>query len=358
VPDGIAGGGKPGVLMTTDAVGGVWRYTLDLAAGFAQRGVPAVLAVLGPPASPSQRAEAAAFGLPLVETGLPLDWTAESPAELAYATAGLIRLAAEAGATGAHLHAPALVGEGDWPQPVVTVAHSCVATWWQAVQGGSMPDDFSWRTAATRAGLHAAAAVIAPSAAHAAALQQAYGPVPVRVVHNGTRAPTQTAGRRRRAVLTAGRLWDAGKRVAALDRVAPRLGAPIRAAGPVAGPNGDLVLLPNLDLLGTLDQAGMAGAFAGASVFCSMAHYEPFGLAVLEAAGAGMRLVLSDIPSFRELWAGAATLVPDETALLPALQAALDRPGDGGAQARAARYTIGAMVDATLAIHRSVGARV
>ncbi len=360
MPEGLNAGGQPRVLMTTDAVGGVWRYTLDLAAGFAERGVPTLLAVLGPEPSQSQRAEAAAARLRLVQTGLPLDWTAEGPADLAHATAGLIRLAAEAGAASVHLHAPALVGQGQehgpWPAPVVAVAHSCVATWWQAVRGGPMPPDFRWRTAAAAEGLRRAAAVIAPSAAHAAALQQAYGPVPVRVVHNGAPFRQRENKQRPRAILTAGRLWDEGKGVAALDRVAPHVGAPVRAAGPINGPNGEAISLPNLDLLGTLDLAGMAGAFARASVFCSMARYEPFGLAVLEAARAGMRLVLSDIPSFRELWDGAATLVANEAALLPALRAALDQPGDGGAQERAARYTIDAMVRATLDTHRSVGA--
>jgi len=47
----------------------------------------------------------------------------------------------------------------------------------------------------------------------------------------------------------------------------------------------------------------------GASIFCSPSLYEPFGLAVLEAAMSGAALVLSDIPSFRELWDGAAVFV-------------------------------------------------
>jgi glycosyltransferase involved in cell wall biosynthesis len=34
--------------------------------------------------------------------------------------------------------------------------------------------------------------------------------------------------------------------------------------------------------------------------------YEPFGLAVAEAARAARPLVLSDIPTFRELWGDAA----------------------------------------------------
>jgi glycosyltransferase involved in cell wall biosynthesis len=43
-----------------------------------------------------------------------------------------------------------------------------------------------------------------------------------------------------------------------------------------------------------------------ASIFVSPALYEPFGLSVLEAARAGCALLLSDIPTFRELWDGAA----------------------------------------------------
>ena len=46
-----------------------------------------------------------------------------------------------------------------------------------------------------------------------------------------------------------------------------------------------------------------------ASIFAHPALYEPFGLSVLEAARAGCCLILSDIPSLRELWDGAAIFV-------------------------------------------------
>ncbi len=376
MPDGLIRA-QPGLLMTTDAVGGVWRYSLDLGAGFVARGVPTTLAVLGPAPSERQREAARQAGLLLIDTGLPLDWTAADEAALAVSTAALRRMAARAAAV--HLHAPALVGSERWPAPVVAVAHSCVGTWWRAVRGGELPEDFRWRTAATAAGLHAADALIAPSAAHAAALRAVYGPLPVHVVRNGrAREPSPSGrglgeglsasshphpdslprgeGERKRLILTAGRLWDEAKNAAALDRVAPALDAPIRAAGPVRGPNGAAIDLPNLELLGELDAMGRA--YADASVFASMALYEPFGLAVLEAAQAGMRLVLSDIPSFRELWDDAAIFVGSERELRPALQHALDASGDGGAQVRAARYTVDAMVEGTLAVHRTVRALV
>ena len=359
MPDGV-GRPAPRLLMTTDAVGGVWRYSVDLAAGLADHGVQTVLAVLGPSATPAQRAEAEAVpGLRLVDTGLPLDWTATAPSELDRASERLAGLAALAGVGSVHLHAPALVGAARWPAPVVAVAHSCVETWWRAVRGGPMPDDFAWRSAATRAGLLAAQGVIAPTAAHARATEAAYGPVPMEVVHNGSRACPVPARPRRPGVLTAGRLWDAGKAVDWLDRAAPGLGVPILAAGPTRSPEGSEARFDHLRLLGTLAPDALAAERAGATVFASMARYEPFGLAVLEAAQSGMALVLSDTPGFRELWDGAAIFVAEEAGLLPALRQALATPGPWAAQAqeRARRYTVEAMAAGTLAVHRGVAVR-
>lgn len=424
------------MLITTDAVGGVWTYALTLARGLVARGAPVVLAVVGPPASAAQ--VQAADGIRVVQTGLPLDWMAPDLGALEHTAQRLAALAALVGAGSVHLHAPALVGSAVWPVPVVAVTHSCVATWWDAVRGGPPPPDLAWRIAATAAGLRGAACVIAPTLAHAAATTALYGRLRIAVVHNGSDAvphteayssrsalaasvdrqgvravpvdtpgaggPGRTAGARPNegenaslatnsrpplridpveargpkagslntvsandagyepgavrepVVLTAGRLWDEGKGVAWLDRAVPGLGMPVQAAGPVQGPSGGMAAFPNLTLLGTLDTASMAQAYADASVYASMAIYEPFGLAVLEAAQAGCALVLRDIPSARELWDGAAVFVADEAGLVPALRSALLYSPALGARARerAARYTTGAMVDGTLALHRAL----
>ena len=341
------------ILITADAVGGVWRYALTLAQGFAARGIGTVLAVLGPSPDGEQRAECAAItGLHLVDTGQTLDWTASHPGELTQATECLAGLAEQSGVAAVHLHAPALVGTARWPVPVVVVAHSCVATWWEAVRGGPLPEDFAWRTTMTGDGLHAADEVIAPSAAHAAALRRTYGAVDAHVVHNGGK-PSSSTSAKSRAVLTAGRLWDEGKGVVALDRAAAGLSVPVRAAGPTCGPNGAQVTFAHLTVLGPLAPEALADQYAAANVFASLAHYEPFGLAVLEAAQAECALVLSDIPTFRELWDGAAVFVPSGADPAPFLLRALDDPGLGrAARTRATRYSADAMVDGTLAVHR------
>jgi len=336
------------VMMTTDAVGGVWRYSMDMARGLSKRGWTVRLAVLGPSPDPAQRAETL---VELIETGLQLDWTAESPRELECIAADLAQLAS--GSEVVLLHAPALIGDADWPAPVVTMVHSCVATWWRAVRDGPLPSNLAWRAKATRAGLSRAAVAIAPTRALADALQEVYGAAGLIVVPNGRAPNLASAAAARRGVLTAGRLWDEGKGVAFLDRVADRLGLTFAAAGSIRAPDGAGIVLRHLRLLGVLAEPAMAAALADAQVFASAARYEPFGLAVLEAAQAGCALVLSDIPSFRELWDGAATFVAlgDEEGWTSALTAAHANPALGlAARTRAARYTADAMVDATAAV--------
>src|ERR1700761_2513494 len=63
------------ILMTTDCVGGVWNYSLDLADGLAPYGVQIGLATMGPPPSQSQRGEAARIAnLEIFEGNYKLEW--------------------------------------------------------------------------------------------------------------------------------------------------------------------------------------------------------------------------------------------------------------------------------------------
>src|SRR5207248_306231 len=84
----------------------------------------------------------------------------------------------------------------------------------------------------------------------------------------------------------------------------------------------------------------------------------PFGLGVLEAAQAGCALVLSDIPTFRELWEGAALFAPpeDPAAFADAFDKLLADPEEAEwlgrlARVRAARYSVEAMVSGTLELY-------
>ena len=82
------------LLMTADAVGGVWTYALDLGAALARRGDRVTLAVLGPAPSDARRADAAARGVKLVDLGHPPDWLAGSAAAVGDGGAALAALLA------------------------------------------------------------------------------------------------------------------------------------------------------------------------------------------------------------------------------------------------------------------------
>lgn len=356
----------PRLLMTTDAVGGVWTYALDLANVLAQAGVRTTLVTLGPsPRAHQAQAALSIPGLALIDTNLPLDWMAREPAEILETAAALRGLARGNHADLIHLNSPALAALGGFPAPVVGACHSCLATWWSAVKEGPMPSDFSWRTQALRQGLLACDALAAPSLAFAEATARTYELPRPHVVRNGRRpvAPLHSL-RRERLVFASGRLWDEGKDVETFDQAAALVEGPACAAGSLEGPNGERRTLQNACALGQLTGEEVAEWLCRAPVFVSTALYEPFGLGVLEAAQAGCALVLSDIESFRELWDGAAIFVEprDAAGFAAACNRLLGEPGLAArlgrtARAHAARYGVEAMCAGMLDLYRRLAPR-
>jgi len=344
------------LLMTADAVGGVWTYATDLAGALAAHGFQTTLAVVGPAPEPhAYRAASLLPGVEVIDTGLPLDWLADA-AGTRRAAHDLADLAARIGADLVHLNSPALAGMAEWPVPLVGVAHGCLAAWWDAARPDQpLPPDMTWHRRAMELGLAACARVIAPSRAFAEAIQRLYGlPQCPAVVHNGrtwreSRQPSPPAP----FVLTAGRLWDEVKQTTLLDSVAARISARFEAAGPLTGPHGEHVPVGSLVALGNLAPDALARRMAERPIFVSAARFEPFGLAVLEAAASGCALVLSDIPAFRELWDGAAQFVPpgDIDGFTSAIDHLMTHPRERlqlGERARhqAARYSVARMASA------------
>jgi glycosyltransferase-like protein len=96
-------------------------------------------------------------------------------------------------------------------------------------------------------------------------------------------------------------------------------------------------------LLGTVPDAELPAWYAAADVFAFPSTKEGWGLAVLEAMSAGLPVVASDLPVFREFLSPGrdALLVPvnDAPALAAALAAVLDDPDLVGRLRSAARAT-------------------
>ena len=361
------------LLMTTDAVGGVWDYSLELCAALAQAQVEVVLAVLGPGPTQSQYEAASVHpNIELVAKPGRLEWMEDPWTDVDAAGRWLLGLSDTRMVDMVHLNDYAH-GVLPFAVPRLVVGHSCVLSWWKAVKGEGAPATWDIYRQRVRAGLHAAQAVVAPSRSMAAALLSLYRPrCGVRVIHNGrTPGSWQPGAAKQPFILSAGRLWDEAKNVGRLVRVARELPWPVKVAGALARGKDDIPQTPspppsatNVHWLGKLSTAAMAEQFGQAAIYALPARYEPFGLSVLEAALAGCALVLGDIPSLRELWAGAASFVApdDEQGLCRVLRGLIANPArrqEQGrmARRRALRFSPGAMVDAYLAVYRGLGAQ-
>lgn len=355
------------LLLTTDAVGGVWQYATDLARALSGLGVDSTLLLLGPAPSEAQRAAVRALtGVRLVETGWPLDWLCDGPGPILAAGAELADLVRDERADLVQLNMPSLAAGAPLPLPTIAVTHGCLSSWWLGARPGEpFPEAFRWHYALTSEGLRAADQVVSPSAGYARTVTDLYGlsRLPA-IVHNGRSLAFAPARAQHDCPLTVGRLWDRAKNAALLDRVAGRLAVPFHAAGAMVGPHGEQAAFDHLHPLGLLDEKGLAARLACRPVFVSAARFEPFGLAVLEAAAAGCALVLSDITVFRELWDGAALFVDgeDEAVWAARIEAVLRDDATRAqlgmaARARARRYTADAMARAMLRLYRRTLAR-
>jgi len=336
--------------MTTDAVGGVWVYATMLARALAARGDRITLVALGPPPSKDQEAAlATATGIDVLVTGLALEWMDPAGEDSRRAADTLLELAHKLRPDVVHLNSYR-EGALPWPAPVLIVAHSCVLSWWEACHG-CLPDEPRWLAYASgvEAGLRAADAWVAPTAAFRDAIESLYAP-PTQgsVIHNGIETARAPRRERRDVILASGRVWDRAKNLATLLAASRQIPWPVEISGPVSGPCGEAAPQDaNVRFLGELPRAHLLSRMREAAIYAAPACYEPFGLGVLEAAQAGCALVLSDIPTLRELWNDAAIFVdhdnPDDIAAAVQLlcrSAELRSELQAAASARARGYTI------------------
>jgi glycogen(starch) synthase len=324
------------VLMTADAVGGVWTYACELIAALAAYDVEVTLAVMGDGPSPAQARRAAALAnLDLVARPYALEWMPDAWADVDAAGGWLLELAARI--------APDLVQINGYAHaalpfqaPVVVVAHSCVWTWMRAVRHREPGPEWAEYRRRVRTGLTSAEVVVAPTAAILRDVLAAYSVVTrSRVIPNACDPEAWPSDDKQSFVLSAGRLWDDAKGLVDLVACAPGLDWPIVVAGPTTAPDGSRVAATGVHALGELAPGELARWMGRASIYASPARYEPFGLSVLEAALAGCALVLGDLATLREVWGDTAIYVPpgDPDALGFALNAAIRDPLSRGTRA-------------------------
>jgi glycosyltransferase involved in cell wall biosynthesis len=335
------------ILMTTDAVGGVWVFSTSLAEALTRDGCDVLLVTLGPAPRRDQLEAVTRNGLRVEVTDLALEWMDPEGYDFARARQRLTDIARQFSPDIVHLNS-FREGATEWKAPLVLTGHSCVRSWWHACRGGA-PDDPRWYPYMehVRLGLAAADVWVAPSVAFHDTIEALYAPASSGViVWNGINSAGLVATKKP-YILAAGRLWDEAKNVAALSAITDDVAWPIRIAGTPQTEINSVALSTALQWLGELPRADLLREMEQAAIFVAPALYEPFGLAVLEAASAGCALILSDIPTFRELWQDAALFVDagDPASLRSAINRLCHEPRlreqlQRAASLRARRYSL------------------
>jgi glycogen(starch) synthase len=357
-------------LLTTDVVGGVWDFCLALAGELAtQHAARVTLLVLGEP-SAAQSKQADDVHAQLIAEPLRLEWMQHGQVDMLRTRQLIARLVHQLQPDVLHANqfasacAPVDV-------PVVLTLHSDVLTWRRWTLGSmATPPEWSDYKALVRQALTRADRVVAVSGFLADETRSIYGcGHEISVIHNGWAAKPVGGGSTRGPItLLAGRAWDAAKNVGLAVKAAEGWSpGPVFLAGEQASPDSSECFEAPLPLqaLGYLPHAELNAVLQSALVYLSPARYDPFGLLPLQAALNGCALLLSDIPSYRELWDGAAEFFHSNDAgdlrrhwsrLIDAPDLALDL-ASRSRQRAIERYSAARMADAYLDVYGAVSLR-
>lgn len=318
------------VLITADTVGGVWTYAREMVTGLCSRGVKVTLVSFGQ--IPTVDQTAWMDGLKDFDyrpTAFRLEWMQDSEDDLRASSEFLAAIVEEVKPDLLHLN-QFYYGSLHTEVPRLVVAHSDVVSWWNSVHKKD-PDGTKWvnwyRGMVSR-GLAGASAVVAPSNWMLQTIRANFvEPRFASVIYNGRNPilfnPHVSKSRQAASV---GRIWDFGKNASLLTRIDSPF--PIYLAGSEQGPEDNPTTFHAGDdrrvyFKGVLNETQLQQLYARSAVYIATSRYEPFGLAPLEAALSRCALVMSDIPSLRELWGDSALYFRDND---PAsLEAALER---------------------------------
>lgn len=358
------------ILVTADTLGGVWTYTRELVAGLVARGIRVTLVSFGDILPDEQtRWIEGLRGVDYRPTAFKLEWMQNSEADMEASSEYLRALVDETHPDLLHL-SQFYYGALECDVPRLVVAHSDVVSWWWAVHKEKPVDSawLRWYREAVARGLEGATVVVSPSRWMLDQIALHYGkPRRSSVVHNG-RTPSlfNPHASKDDVAVSVGRLWDSGKNAGILLR--GEMPLPIYIIGADRHPefqSGAFTveeIRPNVHLEPQQDEKQLSAVFSRAAIYAATSQYEPFGLAPLEAALSRCALVASDIPSFQELWEGAAVFFRNndaqhlrETLEILARDPGLCRRHANLAYDRARRsFTAARMLDQYLELYRSL----
>lgn len=301
--------------MTTDTLGGVWVYSYELCKALEQHNVEVHLAAMG--AWPSENQEQLFSDLKnvtLYKSDYKLEWMQNPWEDVENARKWLNSIYQTVHPDLIHLN-NYVQAEEDWDCPVVSVFHSCVNTWWQAVKSTNAPKEWDTYAEIVQQSLNNSDVVVAPTEAILEKAVETHGiSSATKVIPNG-RSLDFSNSKKEEFILCTGRIWDEAKNLQLISEIAKELPWKVYIAGDNCDPNsGKEIEIENVEFLGNLNQDEIKDWMERASIFVSPTKYEPFGLAILEAAMAGCALAVSDLDTLQENWNDTALFFNPENA--------------------------------------------
>jgi len=299
------------LLITTDTVGGVWRFGIELIEGLLEAGDAVALVSFGQTPSSSQHTECRRLAdrwkqrFRYVASETPLEWMHANDRSYDEG-ASLLRETVHRFDVDLLHSNQYCYGAVELGIPVLLTAHSDVLSWAQAC--GRALDDSEWLRrycSLVQRGLDGAAFLTAPTEWMLRTLAANFDvPDQRKTIANGRSIPTVPRIQKSLRAVTAGRLWDEAKGISMLGSV--QTGIPLIVAGSIDCDQSGGAPVSKVEHCGEVSQEDMLRIFDGSAIYICTSLYEPFGLAPLEAALCGCAVVARDIDSLREVWNGAA----------------------------------------------------
>jgi glycosyltransferase involved in cell wall biosynthesis len=298
------------IMMTADAVGGVWTYAVEFAKELRKRDIQMVLATMGPQPDLQQKKMIAHLdNVELFESTYKLEWMDDPWRDVENAAEWLLDIEILTHPDIIHLNGYSH-GAIPWHAPVIITAHSCVCSWFEHVEKREIPESMKNYKTRVSDGLVCADSIITPSHFMSREISKHYSiNSNIKVIYNGITNENDVQVKKEPFVLTAGRMWDSGKNIKTIANIAIKIKWPVFAAGDGLIADEDY---ENFNQLGKLTRDRLRNIMKMAKIFIMPSLYEPFGLSALEAASMGCALVLSNLDSFKEIWGDSAVYVnPD-----------------------------------------------
>lgn len=296
------------ILMTADTVGGVWTYAVNLCKGLMKYDVEIHLLTMGALLTPEQLLQMEKLHhVKLYESNYKLEWMQDSLKDVQLAKHWITSICSKVKPDLIHFNN---YGQtlGSYSCPVITVYHSCVMSWYLAVKGEIPIKEWADYVTVVRNAIEVSDIVVAPTHGMLKQAENVNGEIKnAEVIYNGVDININGQNLKEPFILSAGRIWDEAKNVKLLSEIAEDLDWPVYIAGNNNDPGkGELLKPKNVNFLGQLSRDKIHDHMSRASVFVMPAIYEPFGLAILEAAKASCALALANLDTLEEIWGDAA----------------------------------------------------